>query len=337
MKLRMSRALTGIVALLFGLSILATTTANASVTTSQPAAVESSSVSIIDPSASVLQPQASLLKLIVIKKHVLSWKHQPYSHSWEKKFGFFRVWTPPRYVLEIEPVDPGDDDVGVGDLETAVPLPPAPELTPELTPEPEPTAVPEPEVTPELTPIPAPAPESAPTPAPAPESEPTPEPESEPAPELAPEPESAPELEPEPAPEPEPEPTDVLTEEQAAIQQILDDTNAFRASEGLAPLVLDPEISAVARDWSQHLHDTGTFEHNPSFAQHIPPGWESAAENIAAGQYADTVVEAWINSPGHRANLLGDFTSIGIGYYEGPDGYQRYFTQVFANYPTDSA
>ncbi|NLC98987.1 MAG: CAP domain-containing protein, partial [Actinomycetales bacterium] len=45
-----------------------------------------------------------------------------------------------------------------------------------------------------------------------------------------------------------------------------------------------------------------------------------------------TVVEAWRISPGHYANMIGDYTHVGIGVYEGPYGYKRYFTTVFAKY-----
>lgn len=76
------------------------------------------------------------------------------------------------------------------------------------------------------------------------------------------------------------------------------------------------------------------FEHNPNYSRQIPSGWVMAAENIAAGQETSQVVDAWINSPGHRANMLADHTHIGIGAVTVPGSrYTRYFTQVFANYP----
>lgn len=141
---------------------------------------------------------------------------------------------------------------------------------------------------------------------------------------------------PTPAPEPTPTPEPVPDGEVAVeVQRILADTNAFRAREGKAPLALDLAMTEVARDWSQRMADTGVFAHNPDYSTQIPSGWTRAGENIAAGQSVESVVQAWINSSGHRANLLGDYTHIGIGYVsKSSTPYNRYYTQVFANYPS---
>ena len=55
-------------------------------------------------------------------------------------------------------------------------------------------------------------------------------------------------------------------------------------------------------------------------------------ENIAAGQGdPKDVVEAWMNSPGHRANIMNnDFKKIGVGYSEGGE-YGKYWAQLFAD------
>ena len=55
-----------------------------------------------------------------------------------------------------------------------------------------------------------------------------------------------------------------------------------------------------------------------------------AAENIAAGQRTpEEVVESWMNSPGHRANILGDCKELGVGLALGGH-YGYYWTQCFA-------
>ena len=119
------------------------------------------------------------------------------------------------------------------------------------------------------------------------------------------------------------------------VAQILQETNAFRARHGKAPLKLDAAISKVSQRWTQHMADAGVFEHNPDFASQMPAGWRGAAENIAAGYAASAVVQGWIDSPGHRANLLGDYTHIGIGYVSKPGSqWGRYYTQNFASYPS---
>jgi uncharacterized protein YkwD len=110
------------------------------------------------------------------------------------------------------------------------------------------------------------------------------------------------------------------------------DVNCVRALAGKAPLILDSQLSSVARNWSKFLHDNDEFYHNPNYSSQIRPGWRRAGENIAAGQQVNTVVEAWRNSPGHYKNMIGDYTHIGVGNYVGPYGYKRYFTNNFGKY-----
>jgi hypothetical protein len=118
--------------------------------------------------------------------------------------------------------------------------------------------------------------------------------------------------------------------EATATARIHADTNAHRTSNGRAPLVRNAQLDAVAAAWSGVQCRRDRMGHNPQLAEQIPPGWSSAAENVAQGYTYDRVVDAWIASPGHNANLLGSFTHIGIGYCE-RNG-DRYYTQVFARY-----
>lgn len=121
------------------------------------------------------------------------------------------------------------------------------------------------------------------------------------------------------------------TEVDAVRLLILQKTNEFRAENGLPPLALMPQLNTIAQGWSASMASTGDFKHNPSFSGSYPGGWSRAGENIAAGQSPGSVVASWIESPGHRANLLGDFNYIGIGYATGGP-YGRYYTQDFAKY-----
>lgn len=58
--------------------------------------------------------------------------------------------------------------------------------------------------------------------------------------------------------------------------------------------------------------------------------WSMAAENIAGGQRTpEAVVTAWMNSEGHRANILGDCEELGVGLALG-GGFGYYWTQCFA-------
>jgi hypothetical protein len=119
-----------------------------------------------------------------------------------------------------------------------------------------------------------------------------------------------------------------------AYAQILADTNALRAQNGLAPLAENPAIDAVAQNWANQLGAGATFDHNPSFFSQMPAGADAAGENIAGGfRYTTVVNSGWAKSPGHLANMLGDYTDIGIGYWESADGRTAFAVQDFGHYP----
>ena len=110
--------------------------------------------------------------------------------------------------------------------------------------------------------------------------------------------------------------------------------NVERQKYGLAPLTLDWELSRVARYKSQDMHDRGYFSHqSPTYGSPFDMmrsfglSYRAAGENIAKGhRSAAEVVNAWMNSSGHRANILNaSFTKIGVGYVA--DG--NYWTQMF--------
>jgi uncharacterized protein YkwD len=114
-------------------------------------------------------------------------------------------------------------------------------------------------------------------------------------------------------------------------------TNRERARAGLPPLAVDPLLARAAQAYSTDMAVRAFYSHtSPEGTQ----PWDRAAaagstrrsigENIACGQRsAAEVVEGWMNSPGHRANILKpDFTHIGIGFAGGgPAG--TYWTQLF--------
>lgn len=110
--------------------------------------------------------------------------------------------------------------------------------------------------------------------------------------------------------------------------------NGSRAEAGLSPLTGNADMNAVARAWAEHLVATDTFEHNPDYAGQIPSGWSGAAENLAGhSDPSPQVMHAnLMDSPGHRANILGDFTHIGIGIADA-DGGMSVLVEVFGRYP----
>ncbi|WP_431801898.1 CAP domain-containing protein [Microbacterium sp. bgisy203] len=114
--------------------------------------------------------------------------------------------------------------------------------------------------------------------------------------------------------------------------RILTDVNAARTAAGVAPLTENPPLSAVATKWSQKQAKAASMSHNPNYSTEIPPGWSRAAENVATGQTVANVTTAWMNSSGHRANILNAaYTHIGIGIGCSAAG-RPYYTQNFGAY-----
>lgn len=114
--------------------------------------------------------------------------------------------------------------------------------------------------------------------------------------------------------------------------QVVQLTNQQRAKYGLKPLTQDWELSRVARYKAMDMRDKNYFSHtSPTYGdpftmmRNFGITYRSAAENIAAGQTTpQEVVQAWMNSSGHRANILStQSTFIGVGYAKG--GSQRYY------------
>ena len=110
--------------------------------------------------------------------------------------------------------------------------------------------------------------------------------------------------------------------------------NVERTKAGLKELTYDWELSRVARIKSQDMKDNKYFSHNsPTYGSPFDMmksfgiRYRSAGENIARGQATpQAVVNAWMNSSGHRANILNpSFTHIGVGYVASG----RYWTQMF--------
>ena len=107
-----------------------------------------------------------------------------------------------------------------------------------------------------------------------------------------------------------------------------------RSANGLKPLQENWELSRVARYKSQDMADNRYFSHtSPTYGSPFQMikafglSYRFAGENIAYGQRTpQEVVNAWMNSSGHRANILhASYTQIGVGYVANG----RYWTQMF--------
>ena len=110
--------------------------------------------------------------------------------------------------------------------------------------------------------------------------------------------------------------------------------NEQREKNGLKALTADAKLSYMARLKSEDMRDKKYFSHtSPTYGtpfqmmKDFGISYRSAGENIAMGQRTPSeVVTAWMNSPGHRANILSaSYTKIGVGYVS--DG--NYWTQEF--------
>jgi uncharacterized protein YkwD len=121
----------------------------------------------------------------------------------------------------------------------------------------------------------------------------------------------------------------------AARAQILTMVNEQRTTAGCKVLTADPALDTLAQNFSDDMAARGFFDHTD------PDGndpWDRATalgitnlggENIARGQVdAQAVMDAWMNSIDHRANILDcDYTTLGVGIHFGPDG--PWWTQDF--------
>ena len=118
---------------------------------------------------------------------------------------------------------------------------------------------------------------------------------------------------------------------------VLSLVNAEREKQGLSSLTLSDKLTAVANEKARDMAENNYFNHtSPTYGspfqmlQQYGIRYRSAGENIAAGQRTpEEVMQSWMNSSGHRANILNSsYTEIGIGYYAG-GSYGTEWVQLF--------
>lgn len=142
-------------------------------------------------------------------------------------------------------------------------------------------------------------------------------------------PEETPEQTPAQKPEQSPE------SESAFLQEVVRLVNEERAKEGLSALTVDENVQAAAmvraaecEQSFSHTRPDGSSFTTALKEQNVT--YRSAGENIAWGQRTpEEVMNAWMNSSGHRANIMNpNYTTIGAGYYENANGI-GYWCQLF--------
>ncbi len=117
-------------------------------------------------------------------------------------------------------------------------------------------------------------------------------------------------------------------------QKVIDLVNQIRVQNGLKKLTANWELSRVARYKSQDMKDKKYFSHtSPTYGspfnmiKNFGISFKTAGENIAYGYSTpEAVVNGWMNSEGHRKNILNpNYTQIGVGYVASG----HYWTQMF--------
>lgn len=89
--------------------------------------------------------------------------------------------------------------------------------------------------------------------------------------------------------------------------------NNVRASVGFHELVRAPELDAKARKHAERMARQATIFHSSNLASGVPAGWLGIGENVAMAGSVEQAQAALEASPGHYANMVGDYDQVGIG------------------------
>ena len=119
--------------------------------------------------------------------------------------------------------------------------------------------------------------------------------------------------------------------------EVLRLVNIERKKQGLNELILNHTLNGISTKKAEDMRDNNYFSHQSAtygspfeMLQRFGVHYQSAGENIAAGQKnAQQVMNDWMNSSGHRANILNkNYTELGVGYVTG-GSYGTYWVQIF--------
>jgi uncharacterized YkwD family protein len=125
--------------------------------------------------------------------------------------------------------------------------------------------------------------------------------------------------------------------EMTQAEAVLKLVNQERAKVGVQPLTLSEKLTSIANTKAKDMADKGYFSHNsPTYGspfdmlKQFGVSYSYAGENIAAGQKsAEEVMNSWMNSSGHKANILNkNYTQIGVGFVRGGE-YGTEWVQLF--------
>lgn len=135
-----------------------------------------------------------------------------------------------------------------------------------------------------------------------------------------------------------PPPAPVIVQIGGVESAVVNGANQHRANAGVRALTVDSRLTSAAQSHANDMANRGRMTHTGSNGSNAGArihvygyGWTTWAENVAAGQTtADQVLSAWMNSSGHRRNILnGNMVNIGVAAAKGPNGV-TYWTMVLA-------
>ncbi|MFY9586956.1 MAG: CAP domain-containing protein [Actinomycetota bacterium] len=113
-------------------------------------------------------------------------------------------------------------------------------------------------------------------------------------------------------------------------------TNAERASRGVKKLALYSDLTSNARHHSQDMANDGTIYHNSHLGSEIGGNWWALGENVGMGPDCNSIQNAFMSSPGHKANILDtDYNQVGVGVVIKDE--TVYVTVVFAGRKSTSS
>ncbi len=120
------------------------------------------------------------------------------------------------------------------------------------------------------------------------------------------------------------------------LQQVVDLVNEERGKSGLAPLTMSVELNEAAgirtkEIYTKFSHERPDGSRYRTVLDELTISYSGCGENVAYGfNSPQSVMDAWMNSEGHRANIMNEkYTHIGIGYDRGSNSY-HYWAQMFA-------
>lgn len=121
-----------------------------------------------------------------------------------------------------------------------------------------------------------------------------------------------------------------------AESRMLGHLNGARSSNGLGSLSPHGDLTAIARGWAARMaadyeqggDRRGALRHNPSMRHQLPSNYRRAGENVgysvltgaSQAQLVDRLHDAYMQSSGHRANIMGEFDRVGVGLVQSDDG-----------------